>query len=74
MLKTTRSPNILGHKVRNSDSKVIKFGISSSGKEFTKKLGKSKNKKLSKFWKTAKSKKNSQKGEIYLNLMLKKSF
>ena len=49
MLKTTKLPNMLQPKVRNSNSEVIKFGISNSDEKLSKKLKKlSKSQKLSK--------------------------
>ena len=57
MLKTTGSPDVLGHEVGNGDGEVIRFDVG-DGEEFAKKLGKSKGQNLSKSRKLAKSRKN----------------
>ena len=40
MLKTTRSPDVLGSEVGNGDGEVVGFGVGGGGDELTKKSGK----------------------------------
>ena len=55
MLKTTRSPDVLGLEVGNGNGEVVGFGV---GGGLAKKSGKSKGQNLSKSQKSAKSRKS----------------
>ena len=64
MLRTIRIPNMSALEVKNGNSELVKFYISSSGSiEFPKKSEKSKGQNLSKSQKLAKLEKNLSKSE-----------
>ena len=58
MLKTIGSPDASGPKIRNSNSKVVKFGVNGGGEELAKKLRKSKDQNLALSQKLSESRKS----------------